>query len=82
MAPKKGEKTAERAMLTGDGKGEKGSPVEMETEEDDPLFPSGDDGCKILIEDDGKNRCGKGGIGEIIHRPAKDLSLLNWTWLC
>ena len=49
----------------------------METEEDDSLFSSGDHGNKIVIEDDGKDRCGKGGIGKIIHRPAKDLFLLN-----
>jgi hypothetical protein len=30
-----------------------------------------------LIEDDGKNSRCKGGVGKVIHRPAKDLSLLS-----
>jgi hypothetical protein len=31
-----------------------------------------------LVEDDRKDGGGKSGVGEIIHRPPKDLSLLNW----
>jgi len=49
----------------------------MESEEFYSSLPSGYSGCKILIEDDGENSGGKGGVGEIIHRPAKDLSFLN-----
>jgi hypothetical protein len=49
----------------------------MESEEFDPSPSSGDYRCKILIENDGENCGGKGRVGEIIHRPAKDLSFLN-----
>jgi len=49
--------------------------MEMKTQDFYPLFSSGDHIRKILIENDRENGCGKGGIGEIIHRPAKDLSL-------
>jgi hypothetical protein len=49
----------------------------MESEKFNSSLSSGNDGCKILIEDDGENGGGKGGVGEIIHRPAKDFSFLN-----
>ena len=49
----------------------------METEDLDSFFSPCNDRGKILIEDDGENGGGKGGIGKIIHRPAKDLTLLN-----
>ena len=49
----------------------------MKPEKFNSSLSSGNDGRKVLIEDDGENGGGKGGVGEIIHRPAKDLSLLN-----
>ena len=49
----------------------------MEAKKDDALFPSGHYGGKVLIKDNGQNRCGKGGVGKIVHRPAKNLSFLN-----
>ena len=52
--------------------------MEMISKKFDSPFSSCDDGGKILIEDDGKNGGGKGRVGEIIHRPTKNLSLLNW----
>ena len=51
--------------------------MKTESEEFNSSLSSGDNGRKILIENDGENRGGKGGVGEIIHRPAKDLSFLN-----
>jgi hypothetical protein len=51
--------------------------VETNPENFNASLPSGDDGRKVLIEDDGENRGSKGGVGEIIHRPPKDLSFLN-----
>jgi hypothetical protein len=51
--------------------------VETKSQEFNPLLSSCYDRGKILIEDDGKNGGGKGRVGEIIHRPPKDLSLLN-----
>ncbi len=49
----------------------------MKTEDLYSFFSSCDYGSEILIEDDGKDGGGKGGIGKIVHRPAKDFSLLN-----
>lgn len=51
--------------------------METKSKEFNPSLSSGDNGRKILIKNDGENRGGKGGVGEIIHRPAKDLSFLN-----
>ena len=51
--------------------------METEPKEFDSALPSCYDRGKILIEDDSENGSGKGRVGEIIHRPAKDLSLLN-----
>ena len=67
----------EHRHAEGHGKSEEGGAVETESEEFDPSPSSGDYGRKVLIENDGENRGGKGGVGEIIHRPAKDLSFLN-----
>ena len=52
--------------------------MEAKPEEFNSPFSSSYDGGKILIEDDGENGGGKGGVGEIIHRPPEDLSLFNW----
>jgi len=49
-----------------------------ESEEFDPLLSSGDDRGEILVEDDGEDSGGKSGVGEVIHRPPKNLSLLNY----
>jgi hypothetical protein len=49
----------------------------MESEEFNSFFSPGDNGGKILIEDDSENRGGKSGVGEIIHRPPEDLAFLN-----
>jgi len=32
---------------------------------------------EVLIEDDSEYRCGKGGVGKIIHHPAEDLAFLG-----
>ncbi len=50
----------------------------MESEKLNAFFSSGDHCGKVLIEDDCENGGGKGGIGEIVHRPANNLTLLNW----
>jgi hypothetical protein len=52
--------------------------VETESEELNPSLSTCHDRGKILIENDGKNGGGKRGVGEIIHRPPKDLPFLNW----
>jgi len=49
----------------------------MKSEEVNASLPSRYHCGKVLIEDDGKNGRGKGGVGEIIHRPTENLSLLN-----
>jgi len=51
--------------------------VEMESEKLNAFFSSGYHRGKVLIEDDRENGGGKGRVGEIIHRPAKDLTFLN-----
>ena len=51
--------------------------MEAESEEFDPLFSPCYDRGEILVEDDRKNGGGKSGVGEIIHRPTKDLSFLH-----
>ena len=51
--------------------------MKTESEEFNSSFSPGDYGRKILVENDGENRGGKRGVGEIIHRPAKDRSFLN-----
>lgn len=52
--------------------------METESEEFDSFLSPCYDRGKILVEDDRKNGGGKSRVGEIIHRPAKDLSFLNW----
>ncbi len=51
--------------------------MEMQSEEFNSSLSSCYDGGKILVEDDGENGGGKGRVGEIIHGPAEDLTLLN-----
>jgi hypothetical protein len=51
--------------------------METESEKFNSFLSSCNDGGKVLIEDDGENGGGKGRVGKIIHRPAKDLSLSN-----
>ena len=51
--------------------------MEADSKEFNSSLSSCDYGDKILIEDNGKNGGSKGRVGEIIHRPAKDLSFLN-----
>ena len=48
--------------------------METISEKFNSSLSSCDDRGKILVEDDGKDGGGKGGVGKIIHRPAKDLS--------
>ncbi len=52
--------------------------MEVPSQEVDPLLPTRNNRGKVLIEDDRENGGCKGRVGEIIHRPAKDLTLLNW----
>lgn len=52
--------------------------MEAKPEEFNSSLSSSYNGGKILVEDDGENGGGKGGVGEIIHRPSEDLSLFNW----
>lgn len=49
----------------------------MKTEEVNSSLSSSHHFGKVLIEDDGENGCGKGRIGKIIHRPAKDLAVFD-----
>lgn len=49
----------------------------MESKEFNSFLSTCYDRGKILIKDDGKNGGGKRGVGEIIHRPPKDLLFLN-----
>ena len=49
----------------------------MKSEEFNASLSSSHCRGKVLIKDDGENGCGKGRVGKIIHRPAKDLSFLN-----
>ena len=49
----------------------------MKSEEVNPFLSSGYHCGKVLIEDDSEYRCGKGGVGKIIHRPAEDLAFLD-----
>ena len=51
--------------------------METESEEFDPFLSPCYDRGEILVEDDRKNGGGKSGVGEIIHRPTKDLSFLH-----
>ncbi len=51
---------------------------EAESEEFDPFLSPGYDRGEILVEDDGEDSGGKSGVGEVIHRPPKNLSLLNY----
>jgi len=49
----------------------------MNTEKFNPFFTSGYDGGKVLVEDHGKDRRGKGGVGKVIHDPAEDFTFLD-----
>ena len=51
--------------------------MELESEKFDTFLSPGDDRGKVLIEDDRENGGGKGRVGEIVHRPTKDLTFLN-----
>jgi len=51
--------------------------VKAESQESNSPLPSCNYRGKIVIEDDGENGCGKGRIGKIIHRPAKDLAVFD-----
>ena len=51
--------------------------MELKSKEMDSSLPTGDDFGKVLIEDDGENRRGKGRVSKIIHGPAEDLSLFD-----
>ena len=51
--------------------------MKTESEKFNSSLSSCYDRGKILIEDDSENGGGKGRVGEIIHRPAENLSLLN-----
>ena len=52
--------------------------MEPESEDVNPSFSSCNDSGEILIEDDGKNGCGKGRVCKIIHGPAENLPLANY----